>query len=109
MVFVLIIIFIGSVLMRSAGCVYNDIVDRKIDQKVERTKSRPIASKKISLKNAWILIIALCSVSLAILLQFNLNAILFGLASELTNYMLSIYEADNLLASTFLGIVLTGV
>ena len=44
--------FLGSVLMRSAGCIFNDIVDKDLDQKVERTKNRPIAAKKISFGNA---------------------------------------------------------
>ena len=91
--------------MRSAGCIYNDIVDRKIDQKVERTKSRPIASNKISLISAWILIIALCSISLAILLQFNLNAILFGLASGLLIICYPFMKRITYWPQLFLGIV----
>ena len=47
----LILFFFGSVLMRSAGCIFNDIVDKEYDKKVQRTKSRPIASGKISIKN----------------------------------------------------------
>ncbi|RZO91544.1 MAG: 4-hydroxybenzoate octaprenyltransferase [alpha proteobacterium HIMB114] len=97
--------FIGSVLMRSAGCIYNDIVDRKIDQKVKRTKSRPIASNKISLMSAWILIIALCSLSLVILLQFNLNAILFGLASGLLIIFYPFMKRITYWPQLFLGIV----
>ena len=101
----LLFFFIGSILMRSAGCIYNDIVDRKIDQKVERTKSRPIASNKISLMSAWILIIALCSLSLAILLQFNLNAILFGLASGLLIICYPFMKRITYWPQLFLGIV----
>ena len=52
--------FLGSILMRSAGCIFNDIVDRNLDQKVERTKSRPIASGKISVLNALVYVIFLC-------------------------------------------------
>ena len=66
----LILFFLGSVLMRSAGCIFNDIVDRNFDKKVERTKNRPIASGKISVLNAFIYIIMLCSSSLLVL--FNL-------------------------------------
>jgi 4-hydroxybenzoate polyprenyltransferase len=77
----LILFFIGSILMRSAGCVYNDIVDRKIDIKIARTQNRPIATGLISLSSAWILILILVSFSLIILFQFNLKSIIFGLSS----------------------------
>ena len=69
----LFLFFVGSILMRSAGCIYNDIVDKEIDKKVERTKNRPLASGKVSLRNAWILILTLCFLSLIILFQFNKN------------------------------------
>jgi 4-hydroxybenzoate polyprenyltransferase len=77
----LILFFIGSILMRSAGCVYNDIIDRKIDIKIARTQNRPIATGLISLSSAWILILILVSFSLIILFQFNLKSIIFGLSS----------------------------
>ena len=76
----LFLFFAGSILMRSAGCIYNDIVDKEIDKKVERTKNRPLASGKINLRNAWILILILCFLSLIILFQFNNKTILFGLS-----------------------------
>jgi len=76
----LFLFFVGSILMRSAGCIYNDIVDKEIDKKVERTKNRPLASGKVSLRNAWILILILCLFSLIILFQFNNKTILFGLS-----------------------------
>ena len=64
----LILIFtIGSIVMRSAGCIFNDIVDYKIDGKVDRTKTRPLASKKISRKNAIKLLISLLGVALLLL------------------------------------------
>ena len=65
----LFLFFAGSILMRSAGCIYNDIVDKEIDKKVERTKNRPLATGKINLRNAWILILTLCFLSLIILFQ----------------------------------------
>ena len=77
----LILFLIGSILMRSAGCVYNDIVDRKIDIKITRTKNRPIATGLIPLSSAWMLILILISFSLIILFQFNLKSIIFGLGS----------------------------
>ena len=76
----LFLFFAGSILMRSAGCIYNDIVDKEIDKKVERTKNRPLATGKINLRNAWILILILCFLSLIILFQLNNKTILFGLS-----------------------------
>jgi 4-hydroxybenzoate polyprenyltransferase len=67
--------------MRSAGCIFNDIVDRDLDKKVQRTKERPIASKKISVFEAFVYIVLLCLVALLILLQFNLLTILLGISS----------------------------
>ena len=52
--------FLGSVLMRSAGCIFNDIADKNFDKKVSRTKKRPIASKKISINESFLYIIVLC-------------------------------------------------
>ena len=77
----IILFFLGSVLMRSAGCIFNDIVDRDLDKKVQRTRERPIASKKISVFEAFIYIVLLCLVALLILLQFNLLTILLGISS----------------------------
>ncbi len=79
----LLLFFLGSFFMRSAGCVYNDIVDRKIDAKVSRTKSRPIAKGTISVKTGWMIILLLIFFSILILIQFNLNSIIFGLSSGL--------------------------
>ena len=73
--------FLGSVLMRSAGCITNDIVDKDFDKKVARTKNRPIASGKISVKESFFYIIALCSLALLILLQFNTLTIILGISS----------------------------
>ena len=67
--------------MRSAGCVYNDIIDKKIDQKVTRTKQRPLASNKLSTFKGWVLVAFLSFLSLIILFQFNFTAIIFGLSS----------------------------
>ena len=67
--------------MRSAGCIVNDILDRKYDILVDRTKNRPIASGKISTKLGLIYAIFLCFMAFLILIQFNLTTILLGLAS----------------------------
>ena len=77
----LIYFFLGSVLMRSAGCIVNDILDRKYDVMVERTKKRPIASGKISVNLGLVYVIILCSTAFLILMQFNFITILLGLAS----------------------------
>lgn len=74
----IILLFIGSTLMRSAACVINDLFDAKIDAKVSRTKNRPIAAQKISKKNAIIFLIILLLPSLLILLQFNKATIISG-------------------------------
>ena len=77
----ILLFFLGSVLMRSAGCIFNDIVDRDLDKKIQRTRERPIASGKISVPKASICAIVLCLVSLLILLQFDWLRILLELGS----------------------------
>ena len=77
----LILFFMGSVLMRSAGCIFNDIVDKDFDKKVHRTKKRPIASGKISIKNAFFYVLILCSIAFFILIKFNFLTILLGISS----------------------------
>ncbi len=72
---------IGAFAMRSAGCVYNDIVDRDLDRSVERTRMRPLASGRVSLNAAWILTLSLCLIGLFVLLQLNRAAQLVALAS----------------------------
>lgn len=72
---------LGAIAMRSAGCVYNDIVDRDLDAQVERTRSRPLASGATSLKAAWIWLLALCLIGLIVLAQLNLFAVGVALAS----------------------------
>jgi len=76
-----ILFLLGAILMRSAGCIVNDILDRKIDKMVERTKDRPIASGKISVVQSLVFALILCCVAFIILIQFNLNTIILGLAS----------------------------
>lgn len=72
---------LGAFAMRSAGCVYNDIVDRDLDRRVERTRLRPLASDRVSLRSAWLLIGLLCLVGLIVLLQLNLVAAIVALVS----------------------------
>ncbi len=79
--FYLFLFFLGSVLMRSAGCIVNDIIDRKFDKKVFRTKNRPIASGKISVKLALFYSTVLCFIAFLVLVNFNLFTIIIALAS----------------------------
>ena len=76
-----ILFLLGSILMRSAGCIFNDIVDKNFDKKVNRTKNRPIAAGRVSLFDAYLYIIALCLIALIILMQFNPLTVFLGLAS----------------------------
>ena len=72
---------VGAFATRSAGCVYNDIVDRELDRKVERTRLRPLASGRVSVTRAWVLILLLLAVALLVLLQLNRTAQIVSLAS----------------------------
>jgi len=72
---------LGAFAMRSAGCVYNDIVDRDLDKKVERTRLRPLASGRVTLESAWLLVVSLCLIGLLVVLQLNLTAAIVALAS----------------------------
>ena len=74
-------LFLGAFAMRSAGCVYNDIVDKDLDRSVERTRLRPLASERVSVRSAWMLIGLLCMIGLVVLLQLKWTAALLALAS----------------------------
>ena len=69
--FYLILFFLGSVLMRSAGCIVNDISDKEFDKKVSRTKNRPIASNKVSIKLGIFYTLILCLLAFLVLINFN--------------------------------------
>jgi 4-hydroxybenzoate polyprenyltransferase len=77
----LLLFFIGAFAMRGAGCTWNDIVDRDLDGRVERTRSRPIPSGQVSAAQAAAFLVAQALVGLAVLLQFNRFAITAGIAS----------------------------
>jgi 4-hydroxybenzoate polyprenyltransferase len=72
---------LGAFAMRSAGCVYNDIVDRDLDRSVERTRLRPLASGRVSLESAWLLIVGLCLMGVVVLLELNLTAAVVAIVS----------------------------
>ena len=89
--------------MRSAGCIVNDIVDRKYDKKVKRTKNRPIASGKVSVKQGLIYSLFLCSIAFCVLINFNYFTNLGSTSIYASSIYLSFNETLYLLASTFLG------
>jgi len=90
--------------MRSAGCIFNDIVDRNLDKKVKRTKQRPIASKKISVLKAFFYIILLCLIALIILLQFNLLTVMLGISSMLLAFAYPFMKRITYWPQLFLGL-----
>jgi len=100
----IILFFLGSVLMRSAGCIFNDIADRNFDKKVQRTKERPIASGKITVVEAFIYIIFLCSIALLILLQFNLLTIVLGMGSMILAFTYPFMKRITYWPQFFLGL-----
>ena len=77
------IFVLGVVVMRSAGCVINDIVDKDIDPSVERTKARPLASQSVSMGEAYLLLLVLLSIALTLVLQLNLSSFLWALGGLL--------------------------
>ena len=77
------IFVLGVVVMRSAGCVINDIVDKDIDPSVERTKARPLASQSVSMGEAYLLLLVLLSIALTLVLQLNLSSFFWALGGLL--------------------------
>ena len=100
----LLLFFLGAILMRSAGCIFNDIVDKDFDKKVQRTKQRPIAAGKISIFNASIYIIFLCLVAFLILLQFNFLTILLGIGSMILAFTYPFMKRVTYWPQLFLGL-----
>jgi len=100
----LILFFLGAVLMRSAGCIVNDILDRKFDEKVFRTKNRPIASKKISVTLALFYSAILCLVALLVLINFNYLTIILALASMPLAFSYPLMKRYTYWPQLFLGI-----
>jgi len=100
----ILLFFLGAVFMRSAGCIFNDIVDKDFDKKVERTKQRPIASGNISIKLSIIYILILCLVSFLILIQFNAKTILLGLGSMVLAFSYPFMKRITFWPQLFLGL-----
>ena len=99
-----ILFLIGAILMRSAGCIVNDILDRKIDKMVDRTRNRPIASGQISVIESLVLAFILCFAAFVILIQFNLNTIVLGLASMPFAFSYPLMKRFTYWPQLFLGI-----
>ena len=100
----LLLFFLGSVLMRSAGCIVNDIVDKDIDKKVRRTKSRPLACNLISVKLALIYTALLCGLAFLILMQFNKLTIILGFVSMLLAFSYPFMKRITYWPQLFLGL-----
>ena len=104
LIYYLMLFFVGSVLMRSAGCIFNDIVDRDYDKKVERTKNRPIASGQISVTISLIYVLILCLLAFLVLIQFNLTTILFGMGSMIFAFSYPFMKRITYWPQLFLGL-----
>ena len=102
--FFTILFLAGSILMRSAGCIVNDIADRNFDKKVERTKNRPIASGKISLSLAIFYSCTLCLLAFLILINFNYFTIWMALASMPLAFTYPLMKRITYWPQLFLGI-----
>ena len=102
--FYLFLFFLGSVLMRSAGCIVNDILDREFDSKVARTKDRPIASGKVSITLAIIYAVILCFLALLVLLNFNFVTIILALGSMPLAFTYPLMKRFTYWPQLFLGI-----
>ena len=102
--FYLILFFLGSVLMRSAGCIVNDILDKEFDAKVFRTKNRPIASNQISIKLGIFYVVLLCFFALLVLLNFNNYTIILALSSMPLAFTYPLMKRYTYWPQLFLGI-----
>ena len=102
--FYLVLFLLGSILMRSAGCIINDILDRKFDKKVLRTKDRPIASGKISIYLALSYAVILCFLAFLVLINFNYFTILIALASMPLAFTYPLMKRYTYWPQLFLGI-----
>ena len=102
--FYLILFFLGSVLMRSAGCIVNDILDKEFDAKVFRTKNRPIASGQVSTKLGIFYALILCLIALLVLINFNLFTIILAIASMPLAFTYPLKKRFTYWPQLFLGI-----
>ena len=103
-IYYLILFFLGSALMRSAGCIVNDIVDKDFDKKVKRTKTRPIAAGKISIKQSLLYVLIICGLAFFILIQFNFLTILLGMGSMILAFTYPFMKRITYWPQLFLGL-----
>ena len=103
-IYYLILFFFGSVLMRSAGCIFNDIVDKDFDKKVSRTKKRPIASGKISVAQSFCYVVFLCFFAFLVLIQFNFLTIILGISSMFLAFLYPFMKRMTYWPQLFLGV-----
>ena len=103
-IYYLVLFFFGSVLMRSAGCVFNDIIDKDFDKKVKRTKTRPIAAGKITVGQSLAYVLILCLIAFFILLQFNLFTIILGMSSMILAFLYPFMKRITYWPQLFLGL-----
>ncbi len=96
--------FLGAILMRSAGCIVNDIFDKNIDSKVERTKNRPIASGDISIKLGLFYVLILCGIAFIVLIQFNFFTIILALGSMPLAFAYPLMKRFTYWPQLFLGV-----
>ena len=102
--FYLLLFFLGSVLMRSAGCIVNDISDKEFDKKVSRTKNRPIASNQVSIKLGIFYTFILCLLAFLVLINFNNLTILLALGSMPLAFTYPLMKRFTYWPQLFLGI-----
>jgi 4-hydroxybenzoate polyprenyltransferase len=100
----IILFFIGAFAMRGAGCTWNDLVDRDIDEKVERTRSRPIPSKQVTVAQATLFMLAQALVGLLVLIQFNRFTVITGFASLLVVVIYPFMKRITYWPQIFLGL-----
>jgi len=96
--------FLGAILMRSAGCIVNDIFDKNFDSKVERTKNRPIASGDISIKLGLFYVLILCGIAFIVLMQFNFFTIILALGSMPLAFTYPLMKRFTYWPQLFLGV-----
>ncbi len=100
----IVLFFIGAFAMRGAGCTWNDLVDRDLDEKVERTRSRPIPSKQVTVAQATLFMLAQALVGLLVLIQFNRFTVITGLASLLVIVIYPFMKRITYWPQIFLGL-----
>jgi 4-hydroxybenzoate polyprenyltransferase len=100
----IVLFFVGAFAMRGAGCTWNDLVDRDLDEKVERTRSRPIPSKQVTVAQATLFMLAQALVGLLVLIQFNRFTVITGFASLLVVVIYPFMKRITYWPQIFLGL-----